>query len=157
PFARMDLALHGGVLGRQSEGVPAHGMEHVEAFGPHVARHHVTQRVVAHVAHMHAAGRVGEHLQLVALGLAAVLILSAEGAALLPDLLPVLLAHGRVVAFACHWGLVSWVSLECLSSVSGAQPRGGKWPREPKRSSAVGGPTFEPKIACCPRQKEPST
>ena len=66
---------------------------------------HVAQRVVAHVAHVHAPRRVGEHLELVALGLLA-LVLGAEGAALLPHLLPVLLAHGRVVAFACHSCLV---------------------------------------------------
>ena len=105
PLARVDLALHGGVLGRQAEGVPAHGMQHVEALGAHVAGHDVAQRVAAHMPHVDAPRRVGEHLELVALGLLA-LVLGAEGAALLPHLLPVLLAHGRVVAFACH-GLVS--------------------------------------------------
>ena len=101
PLARMDLALHGGILGRQPERVPAHGMQHVEPLGSHVAGHHVAQRVVAHMPHVHAARRIGEHLELVALGLLA-LVLGAVGAALLPHLLPVLLAHGRVVAFACH-------------------------------------------------------
>ena len=107
PFARVDLALHGRVLGRQAEGVPAHGMEHVEPLGAHVAGHHVAQRVVAHVPHVNAPRRIGEHLELIALGLLA-LVLGAEGVALLPHLLPVLLAHGRVVAFACHEAQVSW-------------------------------------------------
>ena len=107
PLARMDLALHGGVLRRQAEGVPAHGMQHVEALGAHVAGHDVAQRVAAHVPHVDAPGRIGKHLQLVALGLLA-LVLGAERAFLVPHLLPVLFAHGRVVAFACHgpdlWG-----------------------------------------------------
>ena len=63
PGARMDLALHGGVLGRHAEGVPAHRMQHVEAHGALVARHHVAHRVVAHVPHVDAPRRIGEHLQ----------------------------------------------------------------------------------------------
>ena len=31
PFLGMDLALHGGVLGRHAEGVPAHRVQHVQA------------------------------------------------------------------------------------------------------------------------------
>src|SRR3546814_10227296 len=52
PARRVDAALHGGVLRRQAEGVPAHGVQHVEAFGPLIARHNVADGVVAHVAHV---------------------------------------------------------------------------------------------------------
>ena len=68
PFGRMDLLLHGRVLGRQAEGVPAHGMEHVEAPGALEAGDHVAQRVVAHMAHVDAARGIGEHLEDVVLG-----------------------------------------------------------------------------------------
>ena len=37
PLRRMHLALHGGVLGRHAEGVPAHRVQHVEALGALVA------------------------------------------------------------------------------------------------------------------------
>ena len=57
------LRSHGGVLGRHAEGVPAHRMQHVEALGALVPRDHVAHGVVAHVAHMDAPRRIGEHLQ----------------------------------------------------------------------------------------------
>ena len=63
PLGGMNAALERRVFRRQAEGVPAHGMEDVEASGPLVARHDVAHRVVAHVAHMDAARGVGEHLQ----------------------------------------------------------------------------------------------
>ncbi len=69
PRARMHLALHGGVLGRHAEGVPAHRMQHGEALGAFVARHHVAHGVVAHVAHVDAPRRIGEHLEDVIRGL----------------------------------------------------------------------------------------
>ena len=105
PFGWMHAPLQGGVLGRQAECVPAHRVQDIEPLRPHVAGHHVAQRVVARMADMDAPRRIGEHLELVALGRLA-LVLGAEGAALVPHLLPVLLAHGRVIAFACH-GLAS--------------------------------------------------
>src|SRR6185295_15277087 len=76
-------------------------MQDVVALGTHIAGHHVTQRVIAHMPHVDSARGIGEHLELIALGLFA-LVLGVEGAAFGPHLLPVLLAYGRVVAFACH-------------------------------------------------------
>ena len=63
PLGRRDLVLHGGVLGRHAEGVPAHGLQHVLALHALVAGDHVTDGVVAHVAHVQLAARVGEHRQ----------------------------------------------------------------------------------------------
>ncbi len=63
PVARIDLVVARGVLRRQAEGVPAHRMQHVAAVGAPEARHHVAHRVVAHVAHMDAPRRIGEHLE----------------------------------------------------------------------------------------------
>ena len=62
----------GGVFGRQAEGVPAHGLQHVEALHAVIARQHVADGVVAHVAHVQLARRVGEHGQAVVLGFVAV-------------------------------------------------------------------------------------
>ena len=63
PGARRDLALHRGVLGRQPERVPAHRVQHVVAARAHEAGEHVAHGVVAHVPHVDAPRRIGEHLQ----------------------------------------------------------------------------------------------
>ena len=97
----MDLALHGGVLGRHAEGVPAHRMQHVEARGALVARDHVAHGVVAHMAHVDAPRRIGEHLQHVVFR-ARVVVAGREDAALVPDLLPAGLGLAGVVAFGGH-------------------------------------------------------
>ena len=55
PRLGMDLALHGGVLGRHAEGVPAHRVQHRKSHRPLHPRHHVAHGVIAHVAHMDAA------------------------------------------------------------------------------------------------------
>ena len=87
PGLGMDLALHRGVLGRHAEGVPAHRMQHVHAHGAFVARDHVAHRVVAHVAHVDAPRRIGEHLQHVVFR-PRVVVRGREDAALVPGLLP---------------------------------------------------------------------
>ncbi len=63
PGRRVDALGDRGVLGRHAEGVPAHGVEHIVALGAPAAGHHVAERVVAHVAHVDAPRRVGEHLE----------------------------------------------------------------------------------------------
>ena len=96
----MDLGLHGGVLRRQAEGVPAHGMEHVEAAGALVAGDHVALGVVADVADMDAPRRIGEHLQHVVFG-PRLIHAGAESLALLPGLLPLGLGFAEIVARRC--------------------------------------------------------
>ena len=54
PVGGVQAPGHGRVLRGQPEGVPAHGMEHVEAPHTFVAGHHVADGVVAHVAHVDA-------------------------------------------------------------------------------------------------------
>jgi len=46
---------------RKTEGVPAHGLEHVLSEHALVAGYHVADGVVAHVAHVQFAAGVGEH------------------------------------------------------------------------------------------------
>ena len=102
PRPRVDALLHGRVLGRHAERVPAHRVQHVEAARPLVARHHVAHRVVAHMPHMDAPGRVGEHLEHVVFRAVRV-GRDDEGSALLPHRLPAGFALFDVVAFG-HGG-----------------------------------------------------
>ena len=68
PDGRMAVMLDGGVLRGQAEGVPTHGMQHVEALHLGVAGHHVAIGVVARMPHVHVAGGIREHLQDILLG-----------------------------------------------------------------------------------------
>ena len=97
PFGRVDLALHGRVLRRQAEGVPAHGMEHVVAARPLVTRDHVADRVVADVAHVDTARWIGEHLEHVVFRARRILG-HGEASGLVPGLLPLGLGFLDVVA-----------------------------------------------------------
>src|SRR2546426_813037 len=97
PPGRVDAVLDGGVLGRQPEGVPAHGVEHAVARHPPLARDHVADRVVAHVPHVDVPGGVREHREHVVRGRAR-LGTRREGARLLPAALPLRLDRLRVVA-----------------------------------------------------------
>ena len=61
--ARMLAGLHGVLLGRQAEGVVAHGVQHVLALHAVVAADHVGGEVAQRVADVQAlAGRVREHV-----------------------------------------------------------------------------------------------
>ena len=61
PIGRMTLVVPGGVLGWHAEGVPAHRMQHVEAARALIAGDHIAHRIIADVAHVDAAGRIGKH------------------------------------------------------------------------------------------------
>jgi hypothetical protein len=63
PALGVDAALHGRVLGRHAESVPAHRVQDVEALGALGPRDHVAHHIVAGVTHVDGARRIGEHLQ----------------------------------------------------------------------------------------------
>ena len=65
PGGGRDLVVHRRVFRRHAEGVPAHRLQHVFAAHPLVAGDNVADGVVAHVPHVQAAGRIGEHRQAV--------------------------------------------------------------------------------------------
>ncbi len=67
PPGRRYPMLDGRVLGRQPEGVPPHGLEHVLAQHPLVAGDHVPDGVVTHMPHVQTPGGVGKHGQAVKL------------------------------------------------------------------------------------------
>ena len=52
PAGGMRAGLRRGVFRRQAEGIPAHRLHDVEAAHGVVAREHVTDGVIAHVAHV---------------------------------------------------------------------------------------------------------
>ena len=110
PLGGMDAALDGRVLGRKPEGVPAHGMEHVVAACAHVAGDHVAHGVVPHMAHMDAAGRIGEHFKNIVFR-PRVVLAGLEDAFGLPGSLPVRLAFRRVVAVGGHLSYPSFASI----------------------------------------------
>ena len=69
PLGRRHLLVDRGVLGRQSERVPAHRRHHVVPAHPQDAVHDVIERVVAHVPHVQLAAGIGQHRADVELGL----------------------------------------------------------------------------------------
>src|SRR6202007_1278776 len=108
PLLGRYLALDRGVLRWQSEGVPAHGVDDVEALGAHIAREYVAERVVANVANMDAPGRVGEHLEHVVFR-PGIVVLGGEDRPLVPLALPAQFGFAGVVAFGTHgiaWAFV---------------------------------------------------
>ena len=136
----MDAAPHGGTLGRQAERVPAHRVEHVEALRALEPGHHVAKRIVAHMAHMDAPRRIGEHLEHVVFGPRAV-DLGAEDLALLPD--------RSAICSRSH----ERDSGTCLVS-SGADARRGADGRSddgPPQPEAAGAPGLDgkPQLAAC--------
>ena len=105
PFRRTGVVLHRGVLGRQPERVPAHRMENVEAPRAPVTRHHVAHRVVAHMAHVDAPGRIGEHLEHVIFR-TRVVVRGLEDLRVRPGFPPFGFGFAHVVAFGPHRGSV---------------------------------------------------
>jgi len=93
----VDLLVARGVLRRQAEGVPAHRVQHVEAERPLVTRHHIAQRVVAHMAHVDAPRRVREHLKNIVFR-ARIVVDHAEQAFALPIGLPMRLDLARIIS-----------------------------------------------------------
>ena len=97
PRFGVHLAVDGGVLRRHAEGVPAHRVQNGVAHGAFEARHHVAHGVVAHVAHVDAPRRVGEHLEHVVFR-PRVVVLGGENTAFVPDALPAGLGRAGVIA-----------------------------------------------------------
>ena len=87
PFAGVDFAFHRCVFGRQTKGIPAHRVQYVVPRCHLIPRDHVAHCIVAHVAHVDAPRRIGEHFQHVILGFIGAAI-GFEQAGFGPSLLP---------------------------------------------------------------------
>jgi len=93
--------LDGLVLGRLAEGVPAHGMQHIESGHALVAAEGIHRHVVLEVPHMEARPRgVGEHLQAIGLGPVRI-VRGLKSLLLFPGLLPPSLDLSKIV-FSGH-------------------------------------------------------
>ena len=61
PLGRWHTVFERGIFSRQTESIPTHGHQDVEALHAQMAREHVVDGVVAHMAHMQLAAGVGQH------------------------------------------------------------------------------------------------
>ena len=98
PLARWRVVLDRGIFRRQSERIPSHGMKHVVAIHPHVARQRIANRIVAHVPHVQRARGIGQHFENVILLLGRVGLGGVKRSILLPALEPFSLNALRVIA-----------------------------------------------------------
>src|ERR1700682_4306260 len=102
----MRFVLDSGVFGGQAESASPHGVQDVETAHALYASNHVANGVIAHVAHVHGAGGIGQHLQRVIFGLGGISLCVEDarfGPALLPfglDLLWVVFGHAGLSFFA---------------------------------------------------------
>src|SRR5580704_17290207 len=87
PFARRRSTFDRSVFSGQAEGIPAHGVKHVQSAHPLVARNHVANRIVAHMTHVQGSGRIGPHLKDVVFRPGRIFH-GVEGIPLRPHLLP---------------------------------------------------------------------
>ena len=95
----MDAAFARRIFRRQAEGVPAHRVHDQVPARALVARHHIAQRVVPHMAHMDLPRRVGEHLKNIVFTSAGRRhIRHGEAGAAVPFGLPARLCGGEIVA-----------------------------------------------------------
>ncbi len=101
PLGRVHMMLDGRVFSGQAEGVPTHGVQHVEALHAFAARHHVAYGIVAHMTHVYVARWIGKHLQYIIFGLVA-LVRDGEGFLLTPAGLPFFFDSLRIIAFLRH-------------------------------------------------------
>ncbi len=113
PFGRAGVVLHGGVFRRQPERVPAHGMKDVEPPRAAIPRHHVAHGVIAHMPHVDAPRRIGEHLEHVIFR-ARVVVVSLEDFRVRPGLAPFGLGFAHVISVGPHYGGVLWERDLCV-------------------------------------------
>ena len=130
----VDLTFDRGVFRRQTEGVPSHRVQHVEALRRLVACDHVSERVIPDVSHMDASRRIREHLQHVILLLAGVDI-DLEAAGVRPRGLPSCFAFLHVISRHGWFAAASVLTIEL-------EP--GAWP---DRLSVPGSP-YWPEVCC---------
>src|SRR5437588_1390840 len=119
----MDLALDGGVLSRHAESIPTHRVQHIESRGALEARNHVPHGVIAHVSHMDAPGRIGEHLEHVVF-LSRIVVAGGKNLPLVPCRLPARLGLAGIVALDCHSLLPDRI-LMAVKYLSGSRAGGG--------------------------------
>ena len=108
PLGRGYAVFQGGVFGRQTKRIPTHGHQDVVALHAQMAREHVVDGVVAHMAHVQLAAGVRQHRAGVVLG-AAVVFGDAVNVCIAPSGLDGLFNVGCfVVGAVVAAGLIKW-------------------------------------------------
>ena len=103
PSRRRDTAGHRGVLGGQPESVPTHRLQYVPAQHPLITRDHITDGVVADMAHVQPPTGIRKHAQAV-IFLAAGLLAHGEDPLFIPMVLRFRFDDLRVVRLGDHDG-----------------------------------------------------
>ena len=99
---RVDVVLHGEVLGGQTEGVPAHGVQHIVAVFTALAAYHIQRGVAAGMADVQArTRRIRELHKGIELGFF-VVDLNMEGLFVLPHLLPLGFNSLVIILHVCN-------------------------------------------------------
>ena len=98
----VDVVLHGEVLGGQTEGIPAHGVQHIVAVFTALAAYHVQRGVAAGMADVQArTRRIRELHKGIELGFF-VVDLNMEGLFVLPHLLPLGFNSLVIILHVCN-------------------------------------------------------
>src|SRR5450755_1449632 len=95
-------------------------MKHVVAVHPHVASERVTNGIVAHVAHVEGAGRVGKHFKHIILRLGRMGIGGVEQGIALPTVIPLLLDALRIVTLIVTIGATIRVAIKAAIKSRGS-------------------------------------
>ena len=98
PAGRVGIVLDGSVFGRQAEGVPADGVQDVEALHSLGPGQNIAYAVVAHMPHVQIARGIGEHFEHIVFGQAA-LVGTGKGMGFFPALLPFQFDFLGIVSF----------------------------------------------------------
>jgi len=61
PFSRRGVVFHCGIFCGETEGVPAHRLQHILAEHALEARDDIADRVITHMTHMEVTARVRKH------------------------------------------------------------------------------------------------
>ena len=96
PRDGVQSTLDGRVLSRQTEGVPANGVQHVEVAVAPVASNHIAQRVGLSVTHVQVAGGVRKHVEHVLAVAGVIRVVRAEWLQFVPDRQPLFLDFREV-------------------------------------------------------------
>ena len=97
PVGGMHLGVDCRILRRQSEGVPTHRVQNIEALGTAIAGDQIAHRVVPHMPDMQLAGRVWEHFKNIVFW-APGIGRDLEEPLLAPDALPFCFAFAEIVS-----------------------------------------------------------
>ena len=98
PGGRMAVVCNGRVFSRHAEGVPPHGVQDIKSPHALVPGHHVSDGIIADVAHVNLARRIRKHLQQIIFGPGWFMV-HFKQLFFLPDGLPLLLDCLGVVSF----------------------------------------------------------